>query len=353
MRGVIVEVSSRKFGVPFECPCCGAAPETDMRVTRGRTGRALTFRTASGASRTSRRGTSAGVASAGVAVLGIVARIALAVHVSVRFGAVVFLVCGRRSLVLRLAGKTAAEATRVVHRVRRRARARYLGWSGRRARSRSSRRRSPRGSPSRTRLLANDQPAAAQAPRRLSQGAARRPDACRRRRCRAAPADRARLDGAYREHRGQGRSPRRARTRARDDRRTPTTARAVQTVARLELAPLLDKLQRSSSPAAKKATARDRDSSSCATTTFPTSSRPPAAEAARSAHSPSWLTSYQLMPTRGAHAVVAVGVGHEEEVDRRLDAADASASSRRPRSCATAPADRASGSRRRRAGSCC
>ncbi|CAN5812688.1 hypothetical protein BH11MYX2_BH11MYX2_30980 [soil metagenome] len=34
MPGVLVEVSSRIFSVPQECPCCGAAPNTEIRVRR-------------------------------------------------------------------------------------------------------------------------------------------------------------------------------------------------------------------------------------------------------------------------------------------------------------------------------
>src|SRR5678816_4131991 len=41
MRGVIVEVSSRKYGLPYECPCCGASPpDGEMRVP-SETGHAL------------------------------------------------------------------------------------------------------------------------------------------------------------------------------------------------------------------------------------------------------------------------------------------------------------------------
>lgn len=32
MSGVIVEVSARMFAIPFECPCCGAAPESEMTI---------------------------------------------------------------------------------------------------------------------------------------------------------------------------------------------------------------------------------------------------------------------------------------------------------------------------------
>lgn len=34
MPGVLVEVSSRTFSIPPECPCCGAAPNTELRLQR-------------------------------------------------------------------------------------------------------------------------------------------------------------------------------------------------------------------------------------------------------------------------------------------------------------------------------
>jgi hypothetical protein len=29
---VIVEVNARRFGVPYECPCCGAVPDAEVVV---------------------------------------------------------------------------------------------------------------------------------------------------------------------------------------------------------------------------------------------------------------------------------------------------------------------------------
>ncbi|HEY4059825.1 MAG TPA: hypothetical protein VGM39_24590 [Kofleriaceae bacterium] len=34
MPGVLVEVSSRVFSIPHECPCCGAVPNTEIRIQR-------------------------------------------------------------------------------------------------------------------------------------------------------------------------------------------------------------------------------------------------------------------------------------------------------------------------------
>ena len=36
MAGLIVQVTGRRFAIPFECPCCGAPPDTELRVPRAR-----------------------------------------------------------------------------------------------------------------------------------------------------------------------------------------------------------------------------------------------------------------------------------------------------------------------------
>jgi hypothetical protein len=40
MSGVIVEVTGRTFAIPFECPCCGAAPDGELTVPPPRDSRA-------------------------------------------------------------------------------------------------------------------------------------------------------------------------------------------------------------------------------------------------------------------------------------------------------------------------
>ena len=32
MAGIVVEVNARRFAVPYECPCCGAVPDTELSV---------------------------------------------------------------------------------------------------------------------------------------------------------------------------------------------------------------------------------------------------------------------------------------------------------------------------------
>src|SRR4051812_44078455 len=108
MRGVIVEVSSRKFGVPFECPCCGAAPETDLRV-RAANGQGLDMPYCKRCLSHVARWDTAGIGAAGIALVGIVAGIVLIPTVSVWIGAIVIVVAVVAGSSMRSAGKAAAK----------------------------------------------------------------------------------------------------------------------------------------------------------------------------------------------------------------------------------------------------
>jgi hypothetical protein len=136
--GVVVEVSARKFAVPFECVCCGAAPETDVRITHTRTAKQRALETTRGLSfpycaRCEQHVVAweaAGVPSAGVTVLGILVGIVLGIVVRWYLGLVVALAAAAAALVLatkrreRAAGlcgpACATPAKGVV----------YMGWSG-------------------------------------------------------------------------------------------------------------------------------------------------------------------------------------------------------------------------------
>ena len=48
MSGVVIEVSARKFSIPFECPCCGAAADADLWVAATRTGKGAARETTRG-----------------------------------------------------------------------------------------------------------------------------------------------------------------------------------------------------------------------------------------------------------------------------------------------------------------
>jgi hypothetical protein len=79
MSGLTVQVSARRFTIPFECPCCGAPPDTELRVPRQRCAMAAPD-SASGldvpyCSRCTRHAEAwdhAGVGSAAVLVLGVI-----------------------------------------------------------------------------------------------------------------------------------------------------------------------------------------------------------------------------------------------------------------------------------------
>lgn len=137
--GVVVEVSSRRFDVPFECPCCGAEPDAEMAVPLARmaghaasadSARELDFPYCERCLEHLTRWEAAGLVSAAVMLSGIVASVALAIAGQLLIGALVFVA----AFVI---------ASLQVTRRRRRARAAcrpscagpglavaYFGWSG-------------------------------------------------------------------------------------------------------------------------------------------------------------------------------------------------------------------------------
>src|SRR5690349_3630999 len=90
-----VEVASRRFAVPLDCPCCGATPDTELAVPLARAARDR----ATGDSARSMdfpycrhcvdhvdRWESAGVMSAGLIVLGVAAGVAVVAVATVPLG---------------------------------------------------------------------------------------------------------------------------------------------------------------------------------------------------------------------------------------------------------------------------
>ncbi len=135
---MLVEVSSRRFEIPFECPCCGAAPDTEIAIPLVRTNRELARDTAHSmivpycrrCAAHVARWESVGVASAGILLVGLIAGIvfALAVHVAVGTGVFVVSVPVawyvrelRRKRAARSIGESCAGPGRAIS---------YLGWSG-------------------------------------------------------------------------------------------------------------------------------------------------------------------------------------------------------------------------------
>ncbi len=140
MSVTIVEVSSRTFAVPFECPCCGADPDTELALpvtrTAGRevvrdTARALAFPYCKRCVEHVHVWESAGLRSAGLMVAGLVAAVVLTLATRFVIGAIAFaaaallawsLGAARRQAARAGMGPSCASPDRALA---------YLGWSGR------------------------------------------------------------------------------------------------------------------------------------------------------------------------------------------------------------------------------
>jgi hypothetical protein len=137
--GPTVELSSRRFSVPFQCPCCGAVPDAALSVPITKTkGRVVTEDSARElefpycrrclAHLTSWQG--AGVVSTGITLAGIIAGVAIALLVHVIAGIVMIvaavviaygLVTHRRAQATAQCSEACPSADTAVT---------YLGWSG-------------------------------------------------------------------------------------------------------------------------------------------------------------------------------------------------------------------------------
>lgn len=134
-----VEVSARKFAIPFECPCCGEAPDGELRVPLDRTaGRpvagdstsALDFPYCKRCIGHVAGHESAGVPSAGVMAVGIIAGGSLALATNLWVGLAVFVAAipvawwvrrARRARAKAACGPSCAAVDRAVA---------YHGWTG-------------------------------------------------------------------------------------------------------------------------------------------------------------------------------------------------------------------------------
>jgi hypothetical protein len=99
MRGVTVEVSARKFAIPFECPCCGAAPDAEITLSTGST-RGLVFPYCEACVAHVIAWESAGVPSAAAMLLGIIAAIVVGLAMGGLYGALVVAVAIPIALVI-------------------------------------------------------------------------------------------------------------------------------------------------------------------------------------------------------------------------------------------------------------
>jgi len=140
MSGVTVEVSARAFAVPFECPCCGATPDAETRVSVKKLAGQRVVATDSAAGldfpycqrciRHVADWESAGVTSAGVMLLGLLAALGIALLVNWLIGLLALaaaallaysLAQARRGRARASCGPSCASPEKAVA---------YLGWSG-------------------------------------------------------------------------------------------------------------------------------------------------------------------------------------------------------------------------------
>jgi hypothetical protein len=137
--GIVVEVSARRFAVPYECPCCGAVPDTEIsvpltpdreRAASPETAHALGFPYCKRCLGHTARWDSVKNVETGIKVLGLIAGIVLGltVHWAAGVGAFVVAVAlavvvgrGSRATVKATCGESCASPGIAVH---------YFGWSG-------------------------------------------------------------------------------------------------------------------------------------------------------------------------------------------------------------------------------
>lgn len=134
---MLVEVSSRRFTIPHECPCCGAVPDTELPIS-------LTARRAAAADTArsilvpycqrcvghAERWDVSGIASAGIMLVGLVAGIALALTVHVIAGVAAAVVAAPLAYAARQVRRRKAKAACGESCVGPGRALAYLGWSG-------------------------------------------------------------------------------------------------------------------------------------------------------------------------------------------------------------------------------
>lgn len=134
---MIVEVSSRRFAIPLECPCCGATTENETTIGVTRTPgkrvadeRGLDFPYCARCLAHATAWETAGVGSAGVMLVGIVAAVALAFLTRLSIGLAAFALVipiaaglrqSRRSAAKSACGPSCASPGKALA---------YFGWSG-------------------------------------------------------------------------------------------------------------------------------------------------------------------------------------------------------------------------------
>ena len=259
MPTVTVEVAAKKFALPNECPCCGAAPDTELRLAPRTQSdiegapRAQAFPFCRRCVAHVQKWEASGVGSAGVMVLAIAAAVVLAWQWMIVAGVAAFIAGASFAWWLRSSRRAAAKAACAESCASPGRAVEYLGWSGA---SNAFTFASPTFA---ARFAEANQPKLANVSaqlRKLLDGykqarlAVPTPAAATG----VVPPPLTARDWIARIEATEGTVARRiALQRALEMIEEPHPRRElIQTVARIELAPLLDKLQRQSSPAAKR-----------------------------------------------------------------------------------------------------
>lgn len=253
MAAVVVELGARKFAIPQECPCCGAPPDAELRIGGKGQKQELDFPYCKRCVAHAQAWGAAGVGSAGVMVLAIAGAVIGAIKTTILVAVGIFVVGATVAWILQQSRRAAAKAkcgescAAPGHAVE------YLGWTGS---SRQFAFASPtfaaRFAEANQATLANVTPQL----RKLIDGYHKARLAVPTPAVAAGivPSPLTGPDWIKRIETTEGTLARRVMlSRALEMIEEPQPRRElVQTVARIELAPLLDKLQRLSSPAARR-----------------------------------------------------------------------------------------------------
>jgi hypothetical protein len=254
MAAVTIELAARRFTLPVECPCCGAPPDTELRITAQPTGQSVAIPYCERCVAHVRKWEASGVAAAGVTVLAIAGAIVAAFAATILIAAATFVVTASLAWVLRSSRRAAAQAACGASCASPGLAVTYFGWSGTTSGfACASPTFAARFAEANADLLANVTPQL----RKLIDGyhkarlAVPTPAVA----VGVAPPPLTARDWMARLETTKGTVARRiALARALEMIEEPQQRRdLIQTVARLELAPLLDRLQRESSPAGKRA----------------------------------------------------------------------------------------------------
>lgn len=254
MRGVVVEISAPKFEIPFECPCCGATPPgSELTITSRVTHQSLLFPYCNRCVAHVRAFEASGIASAGVMVIGIAGAMTAAIVSGALAAAITFVVFAVFAWWLRGARRASAAKGRGASCASTSIAVEYRGWSeGTSAFEFESPTFAARFAEQNTAKLANVSPAL----RKLLDGYRKARLAVPTPAVAAgvAPPPLTVREWLTRLETTEGTVARRVQLqRALEMVEEPQPRRElIQTVARIELAPLLARLQRLSSPAAKK-----------------------------------------------------------------------------------------------------